>query len=256
MPALGRRRVVDRRHDLDQAVLHRDLDAEAAELAAGLHLHFLEALGVHVARMRIERSEHAVDGGLDQLLFIRRLDIVGAHAVEHVAEQIELLVGIGIRRRDGAVEGLPQHRRRDSARQQPNQLNASSCQASILGLARSRRSTRATNRSLRRFSGTQYIVRAGRPAPGRRSTSPARRFSHHPTGSPALQELSLLGRDLAHACQEHMIAAAGVQDQELAVGAEGPGEFDMAVGRGTTWASARVATKTPRVLPPKPSFAP
>ena len=37
---------------LISAVLLRDLDAEAAELALGLHLHVAEALGVHVARMR------------------------------------------------------------------------------------------------------------------------------------------------------------------------------------------------------------
>ena len=51
---LGSRRIVDRRHHLDQAVFHRDFDAEAAEFAAGLHLHVAEALGVHVAGMRIE----------------------------------------------------------------------------------------------------------------------------------------------------------------------------------------------------------
>ena len=38
--------------------------------------------------------------GFDQLLFIGRFDIVGAHAVEHVAEQVELLVGVGIGRGD------------------------------------------------------------------------------------------------------------------------------------------------------------
>ncbi len=43
-PAFAAGRLVDRRHDLDQAVLHGDLDAEAAELAAGLHLHVAEAL--------------------------------------------------------------------------------------------------------------------------------------------------------------------------------------------------------------------
>src|SRR3954453_22714629 len=51
---LGGRRLVDRGDDLDQAVLHGHLDAEAAELAAGLHLYVAEALGIHVARMRIE----------------------------------------------------------------------------------------------------------------------------------------------------------------------------------------------------------
>ena len=50
------RRIVDRGHDLDEAVLLRHFDAEPAELAARLHLHVLEALGVHIARMRIERG--------------------------------------------------------------------------------------------------------------------------------------------------------------------------------------------------------
>jgi hypothetical protein len=51
---LGGRSVVDRRDDLNQAVLHGHLDAETAELAAGLHLQLAEALGIHVARMWIE----------------------------------------------------------------------------------------------------------------------------------------------------------------------------------------------------------
>ena len=54
--------------------------------------------GVHVARMRIEPGEHAVDRRLDQLGVVRLLDVVGAHALEHVAEQIELPVGVGGRR--------------------------------------------------------------------------------------------------------------------------------------------------------------
>ena len=42
---LGGGRIVDRRDDLDQPVLHRDLDAEAAELAARLDLHVAEVFG-------------------------------------------------------------------------------------------------------------------------------------------------------------------------------------------------------------------
>src|ERR1700749_1080244 len=80
----------DRRDRLDQAVFHGDFDAEAAELAAGLHLHVAEALGVHVARMRIEAGQHAADRRLDELRVVGLLDIVAAHALEHVAEQIEL----------------------------------------------------------------------------------------------------------------------------------------------------------------------
>ena len=41
---LGRRRIVDRRHDLHQPVFHGDLDAEAAEFAARLHANVAEAL--------------------------------------------------------------------------------------------------------------------------------------------------------------------------------------------------------------------
>ncbi len=51
-------------------------------------------LRVHVARMRIETGEHAVDRRFDQLGVVRLLDIVGAHALEHVAEQIELAIGV------------------------------------------------------------------------------------------------------------------------------------------------------------------
>ena len=56
---LRRRGVVDRRDHLDQAVFHRDLDAEPAEFTAGLHLHVAEALRIHVAGMRIEAGQHA-----------------------------------------------------------------------------------------------------------------------------------------------------------------------------------------------------
>ena len=104
-PGLRRRGFVDRRHDLDQAVLHGDLDAEAAELAAGLHLHVAEALGIHVARMRIEPGQHAVDRRFDQLAVVGLLHIVGAYSFEHVAEQAELPIGVrGCRLRARAIK--------------------------------------------------------------------------------------------------------------------------------------------------------
>ena len=90
-----RRRVVDRRDDLDQAVIHGDLDAESAELAAGLNLHVAEAFGVHVARVRVERGQHAVDRGLDQLVILDRLDVVLLDLREHVAEEAERAIGVG-----------------------------------------------------------------------------------------------------------------------------------------------------------------
>ena len=92
---LGRGRIVDRRHHLDEAVFHRDLDAEPAELAMGGLLHVAPALLIHVARMRIERGDHAVDGAFHQLGIVGLLDVAGLDPLEHVAEQIELGVGVG-----------------------------------------------------------------------------------------------------------------------------------------------------------------
>ena len=87
-------RVVDRRDDLDEAVLHGDLDAEAAELAAHLRLQVAKILRIEIARVRIERAQHAVDGGLDELLVVRLLDIVGADTLQHLSEEIELAIDL------------------------------------------------------------------------------------------------------------------------------------------------------------------
>ncbi len=69
--SLGGGRIVDRGDDLDEFVFHRDFDAEAAEFTLGLGAHVFGILRIHVARMRIERRKHAVDGTLDQLVFLR-----------------------------------------------------------------------------------------------------------------------------------------------------------------------------------------
>ena len=95
------RRAIHRRDHLDEAIFHRDLDAEAAELAVRGLLHVVPGLLVHVARMRIERGDHAVDGALDQLGVVGLLDIVGPDPLEHVAEQIELRIDVGVGRRPG-----------------------------------------------------------------------------------------------------------------------------------------------------------
>ncbi len=75
-PARSAGRAVDRRDDLHAAVLLRDLDAEAAELALGLDPHVVEVVGRQVARMRVELGQHAVDRRLDQLLVVDLLDVV------------------------------------------------------------------------------------------------------------------------------------------------------------------------------------
>src|SRR5262249_25882659 len=68
---LGRRSIVERRDHFYQAVLHGDLDAETAELAARLHLHVAQAVRIHITRMRIEAGQHAVDRRFDELAVFR-----------------------------------------------------------------------------------------------------------------------------------------------------------------------------------------
>ena len=53
----------------------------------------VEGAGGQIGRMRVQRREHAVDGALDQGLLVRLLHIRGAHALEDVAEQVEIFVG-------------------------------------------------------------------------------------------------------------------------------------------------------------------
>jgi hypothetical protein len=64
--------------------------------------------------MRVERHEHAVDRGFDQLGVLRFLDIVGAHALQHLAEQIELPVNLRVGRRGRLAAREPHHRRTGS----------------------------------------------------------------------------------------------------------------------------------------------
>ena len=79
----------------------RDLDAEAAELAAGLHLHVAVVFGRHVGGVRVERGEHAVDGTLDHRAFVGLLDVVLADTFEDFAEQIDLAVDVRVLGRGG-----------------------------------------------------------------------------------------------------------------------------------------------------------
>ena len=84
-------RVLDRRDDLDEAVFHADLDAEAAELALGADLEVLERLGVEIGRVWIEPGQHAADRVGDQLLVFHRLDVTLLDRVEHVGVGTQLL---------------------------------------------------------------------------------------------------------------------------------------------------------------------
>ena len=97
-PGAGCWRVIDRRHDLDHALIHRDLDAKAAEPALGLFLHFGEIFGVEECRMWVKRGQHACDGRFDQLAIIDFIDIAFAHALEDVTKQAKLAVHVFLRR--------------------------------------------------------------------------------------------------------------------------------------------------------------
>ena len=88
-------RVVDRGHNLDEALLHRDLDAKPAELAVGFGLHLLELIRAHIGRMWVERGEHAIDGALDQFGLVWALDIFRAHLLKYVTEEAQLPVCLG-----------------------------------------------------------------------------------------------------------------------------------------------------------------
>ena len=86
-----RRRVLDRRNHLDEAVFHADLDAEAAELALRADLQFLECLLVEIGRVRIEAGQHAVDRLGDELLVLDRLDIVALDRAEHLGKRAQFV---------------------------------------------------------------------------------------------------------------------------------------------------------------------
>lgn len=89
----GRGGVVDRRDHLDEAVFAADLDAQAAELAAGAFLQLGEVLRAEVGGVRVEVAEHALDGVLQQGLVVHWLDIGGLHPVENLGEGTQLVEG-------------------------------------------------------------------------------------------------------------------------------------------------------------------
>ena len=104
-----RRRAFDRRHDLDQAVFLRDLDADADEAAGGAFAEFLEGLLVEVLGVRVQAGHHAGNGVGDQLLLVDRLDIV---ALDHAEDGRQLLQFLQRQRRQrAACNRLQRHRR-------------------------------------------------------------------------------------------------------------------------------------------------
>jgi hypothetical protein len=84
-------RLVDGRDDLDVAVFHRDLDAEADEAALHLFAQLGQVLLVQVDGMRVERIHHAGDGVRQQLLVVDLLDIIALDQGVHVGQLAQLV---------------------------------------------------------------------------------------------------------------------------------------------------------------------
>ena len=80
-----------KKDDLDESVLHADLDAETAELAAGAGLEVLVVLGHEVCRVRVEAVQHAANGVLDQFLFVDRFDVIRFDLGENLGESLQVL---------------------------------------------------------------------------------------------------------------------------------------------------------------------
>ncbi len=97
-PGPRRRGVVHGRDHLDRTLVAGHLDAQAAVFAAGLVAHVAIVIGVQIARVRIQRGQHAVDRRLDQLLVVDRRHILVLDRGQHVAEQLQHAEGLGLGR--------------------------------------------------------------------------------------------------------------------------------------------------------------
>ena len=90
-PGAKCRRVLDRRHDLDEPFFHADLDAEAAELTLRAHLELAERVLVQISGVWIEPGQHAADRFRDELLVLHRLDVARFDRAEHFGEGAQLI---------------------------------------------------------------------------------------------------------------------------------------------------------------------
>ena len=98
-------RVLGRSDDLHRTVLDRNGEAKAAVIPVGRGLELVEVGRFDVARMRIQRGEHAVDCALDQRLVVDLVDIIRLDALIDAHELLELLVIRGV----GGSEGAGRH---------------------------------------------------------------------------------------------------------------------------------------------------
>ncbi len=85
------RRSFEERDDGDFTVNHGDRDAETV-VAAFLPLaHLRVRAGIHEARMRIERLEHAGDGAINEPVGFDRADVIGVNGAQRGGKDLILL---------------------------------------------------------------------------------------------------------------------------------------------------------------------
>jgi len=101
------RRSLDRRHDRQDVVTQRDLDAQATEAAARLDLHLLVAVRVEERAVRVEAPQRALDRAVNEVLGCNLVHVLVLDDRQNLGEELELLVGCAAVRAlagDGSAE--------------------------------------------------------------------------------------------------------------------------------------------------------
>ena len=83
--------VVDRRDDLDEPVLHADLDPQAPEFAARARLQLLVVVGNEIGGVRVETGQHPADCVLEKRRVLDWLDVVVLDPGENLRERPEII---------------------------------------------------------------------------------------------------------------------------------------------------------------------
>ena len=166
---LGGGRSVARRHDLGDAVVHRQHEPGRGAVLRRLRLQCLVLGFGQVHRARIETGQHAGDRGAHELAVADRLDRVVADPLERLAEQVQLLVNGAAR---AARCSLP-----------PFVCGAAVCDSAVPAQRHRRRNERDQSERQNRFTDT-WAHNCGSPAGSFpetcRHTSRARRLLQSP----------------------------------------------------------------------------
>src|SRR5262249_44259138 len=81
----------DHRH---HALLFRDFDSDSTKLPRSVDLHLAERFRWHEDGVGIQGVQHSLDGAVDQLAILDRLNVVVLNVRKHAGEQLELAVSL------------------------------------------------------------------------------------------------------------------------------------------------------------------